>query len=343
MEAGRYGIVGNGYVPRFWEGIIMEAVKEKTMNRLVDSYFRHIHKLRVQLTDACNFRCFYCMPENIKFMKRSNLLRADEIINICSFLNEYGIDEIRVTGGEPTIRAEFEEIISGLSELSLNKLGLTTNGFSLEKKLPFLKMTNCKNINVSLDSLNRDKFAKITKSNYFDSVYSSILKARDLGFAVKVNVVLFRGINDNEISDFIKFSANHDIEVRFLELMKIGPAYEMNPELFIPADEIINKIKKTEDLIKIKVSLDSTSFNFRTSSGAKIGFIASESKPFCFSCSRLRLSATGKLRACLMSENGIDLKDKSKNEYPDILNSVMAMKPYDRIHHIEQSMNQIGG
>ena len=125
--------------------------------------------------------------------------------------------------------------------------------------------------------------------------------------------------------------------------MKIGPAYEMNPELFIPADEIINKIKKTEDLIKIKVSLDSTSFNFRTSSGAKIGFIASESKPFCFSCSRLRLSATGKLRACLMSENGIDLKDKSKNEYPDILNSVMAMKPYDRIHHIEQSMNQIGG
>ncbi|MBC7475903.1 MAG: hypothetical protein H7263_16595 [Candidatus Sericytochromatia bacterium] len=125
--------------------------------------------------------------------------------------------------------------------------------------------------------------------------------------------------------------------------MKIGPAYEMNPELFISAGQILKQIKQKEQLIKQKVSVDSTSFNYISESGAKIGFIASESKPFCGSCSRLRLSATGKLRACLMSEAGLDLKDKKKSEYKDILYSVMSMKPSGRIEYIEQSMNQIGG
>jgi cyclic pyranopterin phosphate synthase len=312
--------------------------------RVIDSYQRHIHKLRVQLTDACNFRCFYCMPENIKFKPHKDLLTPKEIFNICSILNEdFGVDELRITGGEPTIRPEFEEIVTLLSQINAKKLGLTTNAFILNEKLPFLKNTNCKNINISLDSLKKDNFNKITKGNYFNRVFKSILDAKEMGFNVKINTVLLRGINDNEILDFVKFSSKYDIEVRFLELMKIGMGYENNNDLFISASEIIKKIKEEEKLKPIKVSNDSTSFNYITSSGGKVGFIASESMPFCSSCSRLRLSATGKLRACLMSESGIDLKNKSRDEYREILYSVIAMKPFQRIDHIEQVMNQIGG
>ncbi|MFN8576382.1 MAG: GTP 3',8-cyclase MoaA [Candidatus Sericytochromatia bacterium] len=320
---------------------ILNKTEEK---KVIDSYQRHIHKLRVQLTDACNFRCFYCMPENIKFKPHKDLLTPKEIYDICSILNEdFGIDELRITGGEPTIRPEFEEIVNLLSQINTKKLGLTTNAFVLNEKLDFLKNTNCKNINISLDSLNEEQFNKITKGNYFKKVFNSILKAKEMGFNVKINTVLLRNMNDNEILDFVNFSAKYDIEVRFLELMKIGMAYENNNSLFISASEIIKKIKTQDKLKPVKVSNDSTSFNYITSSGAKIGFIASESMPFCGSCSRLRLSATGKLRACLMSENGIDLKNKSREEYRDIIYSVIAMKPFQRIDHIDQVMNQIGG
>jgi len=311
--------------------------------KLVDGYSRHIHKLRVQLTDACNFRCFYCMPKDIRFLPKNDLLTPEEIFSICSILNDFGIDEIRITGGEPTLRTEFNEIISRLSELPLSKLGLTTNGFFLTTKLRLLKEKNCQHLNISMDSLQKDKFNRITRSHYFPEVYSSILNARESGFRVKVNVVLCRGVNDDEIDHFIEFSARENLEVRFLELMKIGPAYEMNPEFFISAAEVIGKIKNNYQLQKIKVSDDSTSFNYLTDNGARIGFIASESQPFCGSCSRLRLSATGKLRACLMSEAGIDLKNRKPEDYQELINSVMALKPPGRINHIEQPMNQIGG
>jgi cyclic pyranopterin phosphate synthase len=154
---------------------------------------------------------------------------------------------------------------------------------------------------------------------------------------------MLRGINDHELENFINFSSKYDIEVRFLELMKIGEAYTNNQSLFISAKEYIDKIKKNYYLTPVKVEIDSTSFRYITDSGAKIGFIASESMPFCSSCSRLRLTATGKLRACLMSENGIDLKNTPKEDYRDLLYSVIAMKPYGRIPYIEQNMNQIGG
>lgn len=319
-------------------------INEIKQTRLIDEHRRHIHKLRVQLTDACNFRCFYCMPVNIKFKPHSELLTPKEIFEICSILTEnYGVDELRLTGGEPTIRPEFEDIVNRLSGLNVSKFGLTTNGFILKSKLDFLKTTNCKNINVSLDSLKKDNFNKITRSNYFNDVYESVISAKEMGLKVKVNVVLLRNINDHELFDFIDFSARHEIEVRFLELMKIGEAYENNNNLFIPAKEIIDRLKEKENIKPVRVAKDSTSFNYVTSSGAKIGFIASESMPFCGSCSRIRLSATGKLRACLMSENGIDLKGKSKDEYQDILTSLLKMKPLYRIDHIEQTMNQIGG
>ncbi|MEK7431909.1 MAG: GTP 3',8-cyclase MoaA [Cyanobacteriota bacterium] len=324
--------------------ILKDKIDTTTEKPLIDIYKRHIHKLRVQLTDACNFRCFYCMPTNVKFKKHSELLTPNEIFNICHTLVKYfGVNELRLTGGEPTIRGEFDEIVTSLAKLNLKKFGLTTNGFILKNKLNILKENNCNYINVSLDSLQEDNFNKITKSSYFKPVFESILLAKEKDFKIKINVVAMKGVNDHELLDFINFSAKYDIEVRFLELMKIGEANSNNNSLFISAKEIIDELKKHETLIPIKVPKDSTSFNFKTSSGAKIGFIASETMPFCTACSRLRLNATGKLRACLMSESGIEMKDKTIDQYEDILQSLIAMKPYYRIDHIEQPMYQIGG
>jgi cyclic pyranopterin phosphate synthase len=283
------------------------------------------------------------MPVKPEFVHSDRLLRATEIVDICGELASLGVDEIRVSGGEPTLRKDFNRIIEGLSELPLVKLGVTTNGFLLPEKLEFLKSTRCRHINISLDSLNRKTYQIITRTDYFDTVLESVKQAKDSGFQVKVNVVVMRGLNDGEIFDFLEFSAKHEVEVRFLELMKIGPYYRNHRRLFVPAQELIRKIEERFKLEPQSVNLDSTSFNFLTSFGARIGFIASESQPFCGFCSRLRLTATGILRACIMSESGISLRGAPRESYPEILKSVMAMKPLGRIDHIKQPMYQIGG
>jgi len=310
---------------------------------LVDAHGRQIHKLRVQLTDACNFRCFYCMPVEAKFLPPAALLSSQELLDICSALVDFGIDEMRISGGEPTLRRDFEAIVDGLSFLPLRKLGLTTNGFFLAEKLNFLKETGCQYINVSLDSLQEGRFYEITRTGHFRKVYNAVLQAKRKGFQVKVNVVIMRGMNDDEIMDFVRFSAAHDIEVRFLELMKIGCSNQNHSLNFVPAQEIIKKIEEQETLLPQSVNCDSTSFNFTTFSGARVGFIASESQSFCSFCSRLRLTATGKLRACIMSEAGVNLRGVPREEYPGILKTVLKMKPLSRIDHIEQPMYQIGG
>ncbi len=310
---------------------------------LVDVHGRQIRKLRVQLTDACNFRCFYCMPLTPEFLPSSALLSFDELIDICSALVDFGINEIRVSGGEPTLRKDFEAIVRGLSDLPLGKLGLTTNGFLLEGKLDFLKQTRCQHINISLDSLRAERFHEITKTKYFQKVYDAVIQTKAKGFKVKVNTVVMRGINDDEIMDFVAFSADHDVEVRFLELMKIGCSNQNHSLYFVPAQEIIKRIEEFEILLPQPVNRDSTSFNFTTTSGAKVGFIASESRAFCSFCSRLRLTAAGKLRACIMSEAGVSLRGVKRELYPEIFKTVLRMKPFTRIDYIKQPMYQIGG
>lgn len=313
------------------------------MKQIIDSHNRRIKKLRVSLLDACNFRCFYCMPTDAKFMNASKLLSPDEIKLICSQLCSIGIEEIRVTGGEPTIRKEFKQIMNLLSALPIKKLGLTTNGFTLHQELDFLKTTRCQSINISLDSLSKDNFAEITRRDAFNEVIFSIMSAKKLGFNVKINTVLMKGVNDHEVLDFVRFSSENDIEVRFLELMKIGQACVNQNNQFIAADEVLQEIKKQETLNEVIVPSDSTSFNFTTYSGAKIGFIASESKPFCGSCSRWRLSADGLLRACLMSSQGVNIRGVKFEDYNELVNTVLPMKPIGRIEKINEDMNRIGG
>ena len=311
--------------------------------QLQDTHGRHIHKLRIQLTDACNFRCFYCMSEATSFLPVNSLLSPSEIIQISQTVFHLGVDEIRVTGGEPTLRPEFDEIMTKLSTLPWKKFGLTTNGLLLGEKLPLLKQLGCDSINISMDSLQESTFNAITRRPHFQKVYSNVLKAAEMGFSVKVNVVVARGRNDHELFAFLHFAQEHGIEVRFLELMRVGPSIAEHERLFISAEEMIARIKTRYDLHPIESPKDSTSFGFQTDHGAKLGFIASESKPFCSTCSRLRLAATGKLRACLFSDQGINLRGKDPLDYPEILREVMGMKPVGRISEVHESMNQIGG
>jgi cyclic pyranopterin phosphate synthase len=301
-----------------------------------------MRKLRVSLTDACQYRCFYCMPENPVFTANAKLLSAAEYGAICGTLVEHGIEELRVTGGEPTVRPEFREILETLAKLPAKRLSLTSNGQLLERHLEFLRGVGCTHLNISLDSLDAGRFERITGGGDFRKVMACIEKAAGMGFEIKVNAIVFRGVNDDELGDFARWSAASRIEVRFLEYMKIGD-YAENWRRFMTADEMIAKLEETTTLYPVAVPRDATAFVFETTEGGRLGFIASESKPFCGSCSRLRLSATGTLRSCLMSEQGLSLRHVDPSEYPGLLRRVLAMKPAGRLEHITQSMHEIGG
>ena len=312
-------------------------------NNLTDNIGRTMKKLRVSLTDTCNFRCFYCMPLNPVFMPNDELLSPQEIFDICQNLLILGFTEIRLTGGEPLMRPELREIVSKLSKLNLKKFGMTTNGFRLNEEINFLKEHKCQYINVSLDSLQENKFNEITRSTHFQNVLANILLAKKNSIKIKINTLLFKGKNDDEVFDFINFSAKYKIPIRFLELIKRGPFHNEQRNLFIPAEEIIKKIEAKIKLTPKVVAKDSTSFMYTTKEGAEIGFIASESKPFCGNCSRLRLTAKGKLKSCLMSEDAVDLRGKSLDDYPALLKKTISMKPTDRIKEFSESMHKIGG
>ena len=270
-------------------------------------------------------------------------LSKDEIKKICSNLFQLGIDEIRLTGGEPSLRADFMDIVKNLSELPLKKLGATSNGLTIKKYLPELRNTNCQYLNFSLDSLSRNGFHQITKVDALEKVLESILMAKELGFEVKVNVVVMKGVNDHELENFVEFSASEDIEVRFLELNNIGFARNRFDEWFLPADRLISAFQKRWKLEPVAMPKDSTSFNYQLSNGAKVGFIASEFRPFCVSCSRLRLSSEGKIWPCLMLNQGFDLRSLEFEDYFPLLQKVMGLKPMDRIKDVERPMYSIGG
>lgn len=319
------------------------ALPARERDRLIDPAGRVMRKLRVSLTDACQYRCFYCMPENPVFTRNADLLSPAEYETICSELVSLGIEELRVTGGEPTVRPEFREIMTALSVIPARRLSLTSNGQLLGRHLDFLRDIGCMHLNVSLDSLDAGRFERITRGGDFRAVTACIEKAAAMGFTLKVNAIIFRGINDDELPDFARWSAATGVEVRFLEYMKIGPEHAANFDRFVSADEMIAGLETHVALRPIAVPVDSTSFVFETAGGARLGFIASESKPFCGTCSRLRLSATGTLRSCLMSERGVSLRNVSPSGYPGVLRDVMAMKPAGRLDHVDQAMHEIGG
>jgi cyclic pyranopterin phosphate synthase len=280
------------------------------------------------------------MPIDQKFMDESRYISVDEMIEVIGELQALGLEEVRLTGGEPLLRKSFPEIVEKMSRLGLRKVALTTNGILLDKHLSLLKSCGVFHLNISLDSLDPDNFRRITRGNNFEKVISNIRMAVSQGFNVKLNTVMMRGINDHEVMDFVKFSERESVEVRFLELMRIGHAREEQQVQFISAREIISRIKTEHSLKSVAMPSDSTSYNFVTENGAQIGFIASESEPFCGNCSRWRLSADGILRACLLKDEGLSIKNDNRL---GMYSQLLGMKPVTRPREVSHAMNAIGG
>ena len=318
-------------------------MRERSSSHLIDSYGRYMKKLRLSLLDACNFRCVYCMPEKAQFTPSKDYLKTEDLLRIVKNFVSFGVEEVRLTGGEPTLRKDWLVVAQKLSELPLRKLGLTTNGFNLHKSIEDLSRTQCQYINISIDSLRKEKFNSITRRPFYDDVMKSIFMAKEFGFNLKLNVVVMKSVNDDEVIDFVRFSQKYDIDVRFLETMNIGVARPHFEKWFIPAQSLINNIEAHFDWTKRDREADDTAFCYDLSGGGRIGFIASESQSFCQGCSRLRLDAKGVLRPCLFKEQGLSFKDISLEDYPKALSETMRLKPIEREKELAQPMYQVGG
>ncbi|MBF0312179.1 MAG: radical SAM protein [Oligoflexia bacterium] len=310
------------------------------------------NKLRLSITDQCQFSCLYCRGGRAKSnSSKGRILEAFEIVNICqSLVKFWGIDEIRITGGEPTLRKDLLSIVEALNALPLRKLAITTNGLFTPKLLSELKNYHCNYINFSLDSLREDRFREISRGKegceQFKLVRSNIEEAIALGFKVRINCVLLRGVNDDELPGFMDFSREHGVEVRFLELIRIGKALEEFNQYYIPAKEVEERIYQSYDVISEERVPSSTAYYLITKEGAKIGFITPESCAFCNHCTRLRLDQYGNLRTCLMDIQGINLAGASESEICMMYPMVMEIKEQRRHAGRRSSsnrMDEIGG
>lgn len=313
-----------------------------------DSFNREIDYLRISVTDLCNLRCVYCMPKDgVKKILHEKIISPERIEEIVKEAVKLGIRKVRITGGEPLVRNGIIEIcrlIAGIS--GIEELCLTTNGILLKSLAKDLKNAGVDRLNISLDTLNKDKFNKITRGGNLDDVLSGLESAREAGFInTKINCVLIGGFNDDEILDFAKFAQDNDYDVRFIELMPIGEGQNMDSKAFISNQKILDTIP---DLIKSETDGVSKSYKFKNKKGS-IGLISPLSNSFCKSCSRIRLTSDGKIKPCLHSDLEIDLNNLHHEELSNALKKAITLKPkehrlnVDKKSSSKRGMNEIGG
>ncbi len=276
---------------------------------IVDQFSRAHDYLRISLTEKCNLRCFYCMPaEGILLRPRSEFMRADEIISIAKTFVLLGVKKIRLTGGEPLIRKDAKVILEELSKLPI-ELAITTNGILVNQYIETFKNCGINSINVSLDSLKKEKFNVITRRDYFDTVVSNIELLLQNRFHVKVNAVVIKGVNDEEVCDFVSWTKNKNVHVRFIEFMPFQ-GNKWNWEKGVSYKEIMMKIEKQfgSDIIKLDDGKNDTAKNYAIANHlGTFAIISSITNPFCDTCNRMRLTADGKMKNCLFSGGETDL------------------------------------
>ncbi|MGZ3940237.1 MAG: GTP 3',8-cyclase MoaA [Flavisolibacter sp.] len=274
---------------------------------LIDKFHRVHNYLRISVTDTCNLRCSYCMPaEDHDFLPSARIMQLDEVISLAKKFVTLGVDKIRLTGGEPLVRKDIAGIIQALSQLPVT-LTLTTNAVRLHKFLPVIKNAGIRSLNISLDTLNKERFQIMTRRDQFDRVWSNIHATIDEGIHVKVNVVLIKGVNDGEINKFIKWTSETPVHVRFIEFMPFSGNH-WNSGMVITFKEIIDVIEKEYSVIKLKDELNDTTRKFMVPGHAgTFAIISTMSNPFCSGCNRIRLTADGKIKNCLFSRQETDL------------------------------------
>lgn len=318
--------------------------------------FGRVHKdLRISLTDRCNFRCSYCMPEEgLDWLDNSEYLTFEEIDRtVALMVQNFGITSIRLTGGEPTLRKDLPDLIKTLSKYEVD-LAMTTNAATLARNAKSYKEAGLQRLNISLDTLDKTKFLELTKRDRYQEVLSGIEEAKQLGFIIKINVVLMRGVNDSEILDFLEFGRKNNITVRFIEFMPIDAQQEWETTQVFSSDEILEVASKEYEFTEI-ASGSSPATNYRYSnSDLEFGIIPSVTKSFCSTCDRVRLTADGQIRNCLFANKYLDIKQLLRNGSTDneLMKAIQveikdkwAGHSIGQVHFIKpsKSMSQVGG
>jgi len=341
---------------------VIETHKPAPAVLLKDSYGRAIRDLRVSLTDRCNFRCFYCLPHGEPpIAPKEQMLSYEEIEYVCDIFVELGIEKIRLTGGEPMMRRDIEQIIFKLAQLKergLHDLALTTNGYFLPHRAESLKAAGLDRITISLDSLKRDVFKQMTGVDVLDRVLEGIKAAKHAGLQpIKINAVIVRGHNDDEVADFAAFAREHDVGVRFIEFMPLDSGHEWSRDDVVSGREIRERINGRFPLVRLDLhrgSETASRYGFADGAPGEIGIIAPVTEPFCGACSRIRLTADGQIRTCLFSTVEHSLREvvrdgTSRAEIIDFVRTVVMKK--EPRHYINdpgfvapsRSMSFIGG
>lgn len=311
-----------------------------------DRFGRNITYLRISVTDLCNLRCKYCMPESgVKSLCHSDILSIEEIVEIVKVASKNGIKKIRLTGGEPLVRRGFINLCKQISEINeIEDIAITTNGVHLKDMADELFENKVRRINFSLDTLVKEKYNDITRRNDFDKTIESLFYVIKKGFKVKINVVLIGGFNDDEIQDFVNLANKYDLEVRFIELMQIGETANWSKDKFISNKIVLEKVPELEF---DGVSGVAKIYKIKGQKG-RIGLISPISCSFCEDCNRIRLTSDGKLKPCLHSKDEINLKGLSGEELEEVFKRGIFEKPEK--HHLEdgksesaRDMNKIGG
>lgn len=311
-----------------------------------DRFGRNITYLRISVTDLCNLRCKYCMPESgVESLCHSDILSIEEIVEIVKVASKNGIKKIRLTGGEPLVRRGFINLCKQISKIDeIEDIAITTNGVYLKDMADELFENKVRRINFSLDTLIKEKYNDITRRNDFDKTMESLFYAIKKGFKVKINVVLIGGFNDDEIQDFVNLANDYDLEVRFIELMQIGETANWSKDKFVSNKIVLEKVPKLEF---DGVSGVAKIYKIKGQKG-RIGLISPISCSFCEDCNRIRLTSDGKLKPCLHSKDEINLKGLSGEELEEVFKRGIFEKPEK--HHLEdgksesaRDMNKIGG
>ena len=288
----------------------------ETNDILKDSYGRQHNYLRISLIEKCNLRCTYCMPEDgVLLSPKTSLMTAEEVLSIAETFVKNGVNKIRLTGGEPLLRKDFSEILEGLSKLKA-RLSITTNAVLIDRYIEDFKLYGLNDINVSLDTLHSDKFNTITKRNQFEKVSNNIQLLLAQKFKVKLNVVLIKGFNDDEIVDFIKLTKDQDLEVRFIEFMPFD-GNRWSKDKLVSQQEILDRVNnqfgvEANEKLTNELNFTSRSYKIKGFRGS-YGIISSVTNPFCDGCNRIRLTANGKLKNCLFSNKESDILSELRN------------------------------
>lgn len=324
----------------------------------IDQFGRSIHYLRISLTDHCNLRCVYCMPEDQTFRPNPDLMQDDEIALLTRLFASLGFDKIRLTGGEPTVRAHIVDIVRTIASTEgIQAVSMTTNGVLLRKLAQPLADAGLKRVNVSIDTLDADKFHRLTRWGKLEDVWDGILAAERAGLhPVKLNAVVVKGYNENDVVDLAKLTVEHPWQMRFIEMMPFAGVTDVQTGQIITAAQIQARIESELGALEPsnngKLDGEARVFHIPGAQG-DVGFISSVTAPFCESCNRARLTADGRLRLCLLRENEVDLltplrAGASLEELRRLIIDGIWSKPWghglaEGIIPLNRVMNEIGG